>query len=285
MSKNLLAISLFFLIIGSLQAQGIPTEHGYRFVNHTNGIGMRTQRGESALFRVNVWAGQQLLNTSSKLPGGIYRFDLMSPGTESDHYPPMFDAALLMVKGDSATVYQPIDSFMRTFLPPAAQQEKDIRFELFLSDIVSIEAKNKALEQAKAYAKTIQTKVQAKAQAYRTGLMDLQIKTLPSGLKIYVEEVGRGAKIKHGEAVQVHYFGVLTNNGNPFDNSYERREPLGFAAGAGQMISGFDEGIMQLNHGAKAYLFIPWNLAYGEGEAAGGSIPPKSDLTFYIDVQ
>ncbi|MCC7244278.1 MAG: FKBP-type peptidyl-prolyl cis-trans isomerase [Saprospiraceae bacterium] len=282
--KKLFFAVFFLLVVAAVQAQnGFVTEHGYRMVNHTNGVGMRPQRGESALCDVQVYAGNVLVNTSKKLPGGVYKYDIMDANTETDYYPPMHDALLLMVRGDSATVYQAIDSTMRKFLPPPAKKATEMRFEIKLLSIIGLEAKAKAAEQAKAYAKQVEAAVVSRVKAYRSGLLDAQIKTLPSGLKIYIEQEGTGEKIKLGEPVQVHYFGVITETGVPFDNSYERREPLAFPAGGGQMIAGFDEGIMQLRHGSKAFLFMPWHLAYGDQDA--GNIKAKTDLTFFVDVQ
>jgi FKBP-type peptidyl-prolyl cis-trans isomerase len=50
------------------------------------------------------------------------------------------------------------------------------------------------------------------------------------------------------------------------------------------MIAGFDEGVMHLNHGARAYLFIPPALGYGDQDAANGTIPANSELVFYIEI-
>ncbi len=272
--------ALFFTI--TLAAQ-ITTEHGYRFVNHTNKVGMRAQRGETALFQVDVYAGNTLLNSSKKNPGGQYRYEIMSAGTETSFYPPMHDASLLMAVGDSATIYQTSDSTMRRYFPPQEQNAKELRFELVLREIIGIEAKAKAAEQAKAYAKGIEDKIRTKTLAFCNGTYDAVAITLPSGVKIYVDEAGKGEKVKKGEAVQAHYFGLL-KNGTSFDNSYERRQPLAFAAGTGQMIAGFDEGIQHLHHGDKAYILVPWQLGYGDSEGAGGAIPPKSDLVFFLDV-
>ncbi|MCC6281704.1 MAG: FKBP-type peptidyl-prolyl cis-trans isomerase [Saprospiraceae bacterium] len=96
-----------------------------------------------------------------------------------------------------------------------------------------------------------------------------------------VETPGNGPKIKEQEPVQVHYFGLLTD-GSSFDSSYERGEPIAFPAGTGQMIPGFDEGVLQLKHGSKAYLFIPPTLGYGDQSPE--LIPPNSELVFYIEV-
>jgi len=110
----------------------------------------------------------------------------------------------------------------------------------------------------------------------------VQAKEGTSGLKILIEKEGTGRKPKAGEWVQVHYTGYLPD-GTKFDSSYDRGQPIGFQVGKGRVIAGWDEGIMQLKEGAKAYLFIPSHLGYGE-RGAGGVIPPNSDLIFKVEL-
>eukprot|EP00301_Raphidiophrys_heterophryoidea_P011588 c17729_g1_i1.p1 GENE.c17729_g1_i1~~c17729_g1_i1.p1 ORF type:complete len:229 (+),score=57.41 c17729_g1_i1:44-688(+) len=85
-----------------------------------------------------------------------------------------------------------------------------------------------------------------------------------------------------GDTVQVHYRGKLTN-GNIFDSSYERDEPFSFKLGVGQVIRGWDEGVVGMCEGEKRKLVIPPNLAYGD-QGAGDVIPPKSILVFDVEM-
>ena len=75
--------------------------------------------------------------------------------------------------------------------------------------------------------------------------------------------------------VSVHYKGQLAD-GTVFDSSYARKQPIEFAVGVGQVISGWDEGIQLLKVGDKARMVIPSDLAYGS--KAGGVIPPDATL-------
>lgn len=127
-------------------------------------------------------------------------------------------------------------------------------------------------EQAKAKEQLAKTFEAKKAQA----------KEDPSGLKILIEKEGQGRKPKAGEFVQVHYTGYLPD-GTKFDSSVDRGQPIGFKVGTGRVIAGWDKGIMQLNKGTKAILFIPPYLGYGE-RGAGGVIPPNSDLIFEVEL-
>ena len=103
-----------------------------------------------------------------------------------------------------------------------------------------------------------------------------------SGLRYQIIQKGDGAKATKGKGVSVHYKGQLAD-GTVFDSSYKRNQPLDFTVGVGQVISGWDEGIMLLNVGDKARFVIPSNLAYGE-RGAGGVIPPGATLIFDVEL-
>lgn len=103
-----------------------------------------------------------------------------------------------------------------------------------------------------------------------------------SGLRYKIEEKGSGPKAEKGKTVSVHYKGMLPD-GSVFDSSYSRNQPIDFALGKGQVISGWDEGIQLLNVGDKARFVIPSHLAYGE-RGAGGVIPPNATLVFDVEL-
>ncbi len=103
-----------------------------------------------------------------------------------------------------------------------------------------------------------------------------------SGLKYKILNKGNGDSPVKGDKVKVHYKGMLIDE-TVFDSSYKRNQPIEFNVGIGQVIPGWDEGIMLLNKGDKARFVIPSNLAYGES-GAGGIIPPNSTLIFELEL-
>ncbi|MGY8946307.1 MAG: peptidylprolyl isomerase [Flavobacteriales bacterium] len=103
-----------------------------------------------------------------------------------------------------------------------------------------------------------------------------------SGLRYTILSKGDGASPNKGDMVKVHYKGQLLDE-TVFDSSYKRNEPIEFKVGIGQVISGWDEGIMLLNKGDKARFVIPSDLAYGES-GAGGVIPPNATLIFELEL-
>ncbi|MBA4743873.1 MAG: peptidylprolyl isomerase [Muricauda sp.] len=103
-----------------------------------------------------------------------------------------------------------------------------------------------------------------------------------SGLRYKMIQKGGGAKAEKGKTVSVHYEGALTN-GQIFDSSYKRNQPIDFVLGIGQVIPGWDEGISLLQVGDKARFVIPSHLAYGS-TGAGGVIPPNATLIFDVEL-
>ena len=103
-----------------------------------------------------------------------------------------------------------------------------------------------------------------------------------SGLRYKIIQKGSGAQAEKGKSVSVHYEGSL-DNGQVFDSSYRRKDPITFTLGIGQVIQGWDEGIALLKEGDKARFVIPSYLGYGE-RGAGGVIPPNTTLVFDVEL-
>jgi peptidyl-prolyl cis-trans isomerase A (cyclophilin A) len=103
-----------------------------------------------------------------------------------------------------------------------------------------------------------------------------------SGLRYKIINQGDGVQAEKGKTVSVHYKGMLPN-GKVFDSSYDRKQPIDFALGMGQVIAGWDEGIQLLKVGDKARLVVPSHMAYGSA-GAGGVIPPNATLVFDVEL-
>ena len=106
--------------------------------------------------------------------------------------------------------------------------------------------------------------------------------TTASGLKYQELVVGTGPVPKRGSRVTVHYSGWLTD-GTLFDSSLTRNEPFTFTLGRGQVIKGWEEGLLTMHVGGKSKFTIPPELAYGS-KGYAGAIPPDSTLIFEVEL-
>jgi peptidylprolyl isomerase len=120
------------------------------------------------------------------------------------------------------------------------------------------------------------------APAVATVVEEADYITTESGLKYYDFVVGDGPSPQSGQQVTVHYTGWLLDGGK-FDSSLDRGQPFAFTIGAGQVIPGWDEGVMTMKVGGKRQLVIPPELGYGEA-GAGGVIPPNATLVFEVEL-
>jgi peptidylprolyl isomerase len=106
--------------------------------------------------------------------------------------------------------------------------------------------------------------------------------TKPTKLESKDIVVGTGAEAQKGKTVYVNYVGTLWN-GKEFDSSWKRNEPFVFVPGTGQVINGWDKGVIGMKVGGRRELRIPAELAYGKlGNEPG--IPKNEPLKFVIDL-
>lgn len=105
--------------------------------------------------------------------------------------------------------------------------------------------------------------------------------TVAENVKIEDLIVGDGKAVKSGDSVVLNYSGTLTD-GTKFDSSYDRNEPFETKIGVGQVIKGWDLGVVGMKVGGKRKLTIPPSLAYGD--QAVENIPPNSILIFEIEL-
>lgn len=272
------------------------TPNGYKFVNHTNAGGEKAKVGDYAFVHIYVYQDGKLVNSTREMGRTI---PIMVPDfsqvKEEDKgvgkANPVADVLSFLAAGDSASVAVPIDSMMRQ--SPQLKDAKALQY-----DVVVVEIKNKA--QYDEFVAKERTDAQAKLSAaqgrepevaaqvadvvkqYKAGGLGDKVKSTASGLKYMVVSEGTGPQAEAGKAVDVQYYGVLTD-GTMFDNSFSRGQAYKVPLGQGRVIRGWDEGIALFKEGTKAFLFIPSELGYGpEGN---GTIPGGAELVFYVELE
>lgn len=105
----------------------------------------------------------------------------------------------------------------------------------------------------------------------------------PSDLQVTDVSEGDGAEATSGSTAVVHYVGVAYSTGEEFDSSWNREAPFAFPIGSGNVIAGWDRGVVGMKVGGRRQLVIPPDLAYGE-RGAGAAIAPGETLIFVVDL-
>jgi FKBP-type peptidyl-prolyl cis-trans isomerase len=102
-----------------------------------------------------------------------------------------------------------------------------------------------------------------------------------SKLEVTDLQKGTGDEAQQGSCIQVKYYGTLAQSGTLFDQNYDKAELLQTPIGTGQLIAGWDEGMIGMKVGGVRRLVIPAAQGYG-AVGSGSTIPPNSDLVFTV---
>lgn len=113
--------------------------------------------------------------------------------------------------------------------------------------------------------------------------VDIPDENPPQDLLIEDLVVGEGDEARAGQDVSVHYVGVAWSTKKQFDASWDRGESFEFGLGAGQVIAGWDQGVVGMKIGGRRRLTIPPHLGYGS-RGAGGVIKGGETLVFVVDL-
>jgi FKBP-type peptidyl-prolyl cis-trans isomerase FkpA len=268
------------------------TAGGYAYTIHTKGSGNKPNVGDYVMADMFVRKDTQLLY-SSAMRGSSERFVIEDVKDVKDPVAKMIlEAVKMLGKGDSATFVMKIDSTKAPI--NGFQGAKEARVTFSVKEVMTetqfvatLKPEEKTMfmqmKEFRVRSKAVADSTTAFAKDYAAGKLPAGVQTTASGLKYKILKDGTGALPKKGQGVAVHYYGAL-KDGVSFDQSFERGQPITFPIGQGQVIAGWDEGLMLLKEGTTAVLFIPAAQAYGEKVDPSGPIPPNSDLIFYVDL-
>ena len=122
------------------------------------------------------------------------------------------------------------------------------------------------------------------AVLFTLAAVSAEVKETESGLKVeYISKPDTCDKVaSNGDMLSMHYVGTL-ESGAKFDSSYDRSEPFKFQIGVGQVIQGWEEGVLGMCVGEKRKLIVPPDLGYGD-QGAGDIIPGGATLYFEVEL-
>jgi len=284
-----LIITVLPLVVGSMlyaQAGFRTTDSGLEYAFHRqNKEAPRPLVGDFLYIHIVYNINGDTVFFDSRVNVQPMQIELRDPSYPGD----LNEALSMMHQGDSATfIIDAGDFFLKTVqvaeLPPPFKAGDKIHFGIVLEDIKSRE--DYLAEQQKQYAEREKQKEEARMKekaeidAY-IAANNLVVRELAGGVRMVTLTEGTGAKAEPGKTVSVHYTGKFLN-GDVFDSSVQRGEPIRFRLGANQVIKGWEVGIPELKTGGKAQLIIPFEMGYGERPA--GTIPPFSTLLFEVEL-
>lgn len=234
---------------------------------------------------VHIRIGDSTLLDSRKMNGDQpFKFPLMAGTFKSD----WVTGIPLMTPGDSAIFYVPVDTAKKY-----AQQQggmfpefaKSTDTVVYTIKLVSVSSQDEIKKKEEEQAKKQKQEDDGKLQAYFAE-KGIKPQKTESGLYYTIDKEGTGPNVEKGKKVTVNYTGTNLA-GKPFDSNIDPQfnhvEPFQFVAGMGQVIPGWDEGLLLLKKGSKAHFFIPSPLAYGARDM-GPDMPANSILVFDVEV-
>lgn len=297
MHKTLLGIAMVAVLATACGDKETVFDNGDKLIIRVDEAGENIEVGDLVTFHVGVYNKDSLINDSRQIdPEGqksVVPED--DPTTEEDNI--FLKVLQSLSQGDSATLFQKFDSTQRAQLPPGIDFDSGLRIEikiLAVGDSTAATAFRENVEREQAMAMAAQQAYGQRGEAVQDSVSTLLSEyeaqgaskagysTTASGLKYKILQPGSGPQATAGQVVSVTYYGVLTKDGEMFDNSFRSGRPITFPLGQGQVIPGWDEGIALLNEGARAILILPAEIAYGERES--GPIPANSELAFYVQL-
>jgi len=289
MKKSILIIAVMLMAVGSLFVScesgnksafdGFnQTEDGLYYKFHYQGDDtVYAKVGDYVTIDMVYGSEDTVIFDSKNLPQ-VMKLPITEPTYAGDIY----DGMSMMRVGDSATFICNADSvFLKLFrmpmVPPEFDSIENLYFNIRLNAIETLEEVKAAQEAELKVLKDGETKKRYDYLA--SNYPDAQ--PVASGLYYVETKEGKGSTPEKGQTVKVNYKGMFLD-GNVFDSSFDRNQPIEFALGQNQVIRGWDEGIGMMREGGTAILVIPSDLAYGpQGRS---SIPPYSTLVFEVEL-
>lgn len=229
------------------------TESGLRFYIHTEGTGDKMESGNRANIHYSGYLADGTMFYSSLMSGNPAVFQV-----GVDEFIPGFDQTVAdMRDGERRSVIIPASlAFGEEGIDGMIPGNEDITMDIEIVSVIS----------------------EPKPWSFN----DADVVEMDSGLSYVIHQQGSGNKPSVGDMISVHYSGFLTS-GAMFDSSVMRNQPFRFTVGRGQVIEGWDMGLLDMRVGEKRTLIIPYYLAYGE-QGRPPVIPARATLIFDVEL-
>lgn len=287
----LLISSAFFSVANAQTTPGFQkTDKGVLYKIFKSGDTAKIKLTDVITFNFVQKTDKDSVLTSSYASGGPVKIQIQPSQNVGD----LMDIFPLFAAKDSAIVKVPTDSLFKGHeeqRPPFLAKGSYLLFNLKIERVQkladAIAERNAQMEQLKV--------AEASGIAKYVADQKLAVKTTLSGLKYVITKASIKPKPVNGDTVFVNYVGH-TLQGKVFDSSVEAvakmsglqqpgrtYEPIKITLGQGQVIKGWDEGLLLLNEGSKATFVIPSALAYG-AQGAGEDIKPFTPLVFELEL-
>lgn len=279
---------LVVLAVACDQNKDFVTEGGTKVTVFEKGEGaLQTDSVLLLYLKLQTKEGEVLMESSASEPLPVKYSDTIEAGH-------LQDVLNRLEVGDSVyfetTVQNLFEKTYRSPVPQGLNASDTVQVNMRLAEQMSEEAfrafsQSKQEEMRAKELAMLEEKAMADADTIDAYLEKKGIEeytTTDSGLRYVVTKEGSGPKPDAGDRVRVHYTGTLLN-GEKFDSSVDRGDPLEFVLGQGRVIPGWDEALGYIKEGGKATLYIPSPLAYGS-RSPSPKIPAYSILVFDVEL-
>jgi FKBP-type peptidyl-prolyl cis-trans isomerase len=275
-----LSLALTVILMGAMQTNAqsgnftkLNSSIEYRIVKDVPGkkaeIGSMVTMHIKTMVNENALFDSYAMNNNEPVPAQIAK-----PQYNGD----VMEGLAMLSAGDSAIFRTPADSIFRGGQMQPGVKSGDIVY--FYVKMVSVKSKAEFdKEQLEKSAK--QKGIDEKLLTDYIAKNKLKVQKTASGIYYVISSKGNGKHATAADKVKVHYKGYKLN-GETFDSSYDRGEPIEFPLGG--VIKGWTEGIPMLEEGGKGTLLIPSHLAYGANGPAGSKIGPNEVLLFDVEL-
>ncbi|TRZ71956.1 MAG: hypothetical protein D4R97_06285 [Bacteroidetes bacterium] len=259
----------------------MPNSMGLYIIETQQGSGMKIDSGCQVRmdYRVSLLDGKELFSTFERHDPVKFEYGkrIDTPGFE-------YAVSTLKKRSKAKIIVPSTLAFGRKGNGTLVGPYQSLIYEVEITDVkTKAEYEKEQIENQKSEQMKSDSSKNAEAGLLEKYLKDNNItaKPQPDGLYYIQVLAGTGPKAEAGKTVKVHYTGKLLN-GKVFDSSLERKNPIKFMLGRGQVIKGWDEGISMMKQGGKATLIIPSAIGYSDRDM--GVIPPYSTLVFDVEL-